>query len=244
MAISRLNFTQVPNIVFDQYLSELSPIAFKVFCAICRKTIGWHKETDRISNSQLMKMTGIRCNKALLRAVQQLISFDLIEVQRDGSGCAISTFYELKFDPVIGFKPTIEESNIGPEPIISEINIGREPSTKEIKDLNKKDLKDIVHQDQKAVDEHVDIFSDNFKRFWSAYPRKQGGKVAAFRKWKSQKCDLYIDEPEGILEDIAFRMKNVSPNGWLCPRTHKLQKQYIPLPTTYLNQHRWEDELA
>lgn len=65
------NHTQVPNIVFDEFMPKMAGSELKVFLAICRKTIGWHKETDSISYSQIEKMTGLR-RAAVCSAVKTL----------------------------------------------------------------------------------------------------------------------------------------------------------------------------
>jgi phage replication O-like protein O len=59
--MNRPNYTQIPNVILDD-MGQFSQAGFKVLCAICRKTIGWHKDTDRISMSQLVKMTGMSVN--------------------------------------------------------------------------------------------------------------------------------------------------------------------------------------
>ena len=52
------NTTQTPNVIFDRLMYELPDDEFKVLCAVVRKTYGWHKDSDRISNSQFEAMTG------------------------------------------------------------------------------------------------------------------------------------------------------------------------------------------
>ena len=52
------NHTQVPNDLFDQ-LPELTGAELKILLIILRKTRGWHKETDRISYTQLQEFTGL-----------------------------------------------------------------------------------------------------------------------------------------------------------------------------------------
>lgn len=52
------NTTQIPNIILDEWMSELTPAEFKVIMLIARQTYGWHKESDRISYSQLIEKTG------------------------------------------------------------------------------------------------------------------------------------------------------------------------------------------
>ena len=55
------NYTQIPNQFLD-VMHKYSHATKAVFLAICRKTIGWHKVSDRISYSQIVQMTGIHKN--------------------------------------------------------------------------------------------------------------------------------------------------------------------------------------
>lgn len=66
-----------------------------------------------------------------------------------------------------------------------------------------------------------------FSVFWAAYPRRVS-KTAAMKAWKKNRCAKVMDL---IMEDLAYRKASV----WHDP-------QYIPHPSTYLNQQRWEDE--
>lgn len=71
--------------------------------------------------------------------------------------------------------------------------------------------------------------TDRFDEFWKLYPRKEG-KAKAARVWKSRRLDNLADL---ILKDVAARVSD---------RTMWADPKYIPHPTTYLNQRRWEDE--
>lgn len=78
------NHTQVPNEFIDKYMFDLSGAAVKVFFAICRKTIGWHKECDSISCSQLSLATGLS-RVSCSRAIKELEEAGHILVER-GAG--------------------------------------------------------------------------------------------------------------------------------------------------------------
>lgn len=71
---------------------------------------------------------------------------------------------------------------------------------------------------------------DGFQTFWSAYPKK-AGKPAAARAWKAAHIN---GELSAVLEDVANRAAS--------PDWQKEGGKYIPHPTTYINQRRWEDE--
>ena len=67
--------------------------------------------------------------------------------------------------------------------------------------------------------------SSDFNQFWQAYPKKTG-KGAALKAWNRQKPPLHL-----ILAALQWQ-KGSKP--WI--------EGYVPLPTTYLTQERWNDE--
>ncbi|MBQ7115629.1 MAG: hypothetical protein IJN94_04350 [Clostridia bacterium] len=74
-------------------------------------------------------------------------------------------------------------------------------------------------------------YSEDFLEFWSAYPKKVG-KGAAYKIFN--KLKLTKKEKSAILTALDWQKKSdqwVRDNG-----------QFIPYPSTYLNQRRWEDE--
>ncbi len=89
-----MNHTQVSNNFIDQYMKEINGADVKVFLAICRKTIGWHKETDAISLTQLEKITGL-ARRHVVRAVGELVKKDIIMViQEPGKTNKYSVNYQ------------------------------------------------------------------------------------------------------------------------------------------------------
>lgn len=75
------NHTQIPNVIIDQLMSELSHAQFKVLIAICRKTIGWHKQSDYISISQIMDLTNVS-NKTAVKTIRELEEMGLISTKK------------------------------------------------------------------------------------------------------------------------------------------------------------------
>lgn len=68
-----------------------------------------------------------------------------------------------------------------------------------------------------------------FDLFWIAYPKKVG-KPAALKAFRTAK----IKNIQNVIEDIATRTYS---DDWT-----KNGGQFIPHPSTYLNQRRWDDE--
>lgn len=106
MALEKLNHTQIPNEYIDNYMHRVSPIANKIFIKICRNTIGWHKDSDAISVSQLIKKTGIKSETTIRKGLKELLTLDLIvstkEARVNEKGEKIEGNYLNKF--TINFK--------------------------------------------------------------------------------------------------------------------------------------------
>ena len=90
-------FTAIPNKIIDDLQPDLTASTFKVLVTICRKTIGWHKEEDQISNSQLQKLTGMSLS-SIKRSIKTLIKMELISQARNGKGKGIRTFYRVNIN--------------------------------------------------------------------------------------------------------------------------------------------------
>ena len=69
---------------------------------------------------------------------------------------------------------------------------------------------------------------DAFDRFWKAYPKKTG-------KQEARKAFKKVSAPVSVLVDAIEKQKTWSQ--W-----KRDNGQYIPNPSTWLNQGRWEDE--
>ena len=76
-----------------------------------------------------------------------------------------------------------------------------------------------------------EIYKERFKQFWSAYP-KRVDKANAEKSFNKIKCD------DALIKIILSAIENQkNSDQW-----QKDNGKYIPYPSTWLNQHRWEDE--
>lgn len=73
-----------------------------------------------------------------------------------------------------------------------------------------------------------------FAEFWKAYPRKTS-KQMAIKSWKK----LGVDDSDSLLNTIMADVRRRVNGEWAGK-----ELQYVPHPSTYLNQRRWEDETA
>lgn len=79
--------------------------------------------------------------------------------------------------------------------------------------------------------DRLDTYTEEFENFWKEYPEKVG-KGKAFDTWKK----LSKSEIKTCIDAIK---KQVDGNHF----KNKSGVDYIPHPTTWLNQKRWEDEI-
>ncbi len=77
----------------------------------------------------------------------------------------------------------------------------------------------------KHLSDKSNAYTEDFLEFWSQYPKKTG-KGAAYKSWKKEKPNI-----ETVIQSLLWQRES---EQW--------QTGFIPLPTTYLNQRRWEDE--
>jgi len=88
-------------------------------------------------------------------------------------------------------------------------------------------------KERKEVKERKETTTKNglFLEFWESYPKKVG-KGAAEKVW------LRITDKQSVIEKIKNSLEwQKNSEQW-----SKEGGQYIPNPSTYLNQQRWEDE--
>lgn len=94
MRIPPPNYTQTPNDLFDYWLPYLSEGELKVLLVILRKTFGWHKNRDRISSSQLSKITGLT-EETVRICAKSLAKKGVIRREVVGEKGLQSTYYEV-----------------------------------------------------------------------------------------------------------------------------------------------------
>lgn len=99
------------NYIIDLVMPKVSPNEWKCLCLIIRKTIGWHKEHDELSFSQIKKGTGIKSNTTVADALKELEKAGYITVDRFVDDQWKSNIYALNLD----FELEVESGNPGPK---------------------------------------------------------------------------------------------------------------------------------
>ena len=84
------------------------------------------------------------------------------------------------------------------------------------------------------VQEVISLSESRFNKFWELYPRKEG-KGAAKAKF------IKLNPNKELFDKI---MSSVQDNIDRNPQWQKQNGQFIPHPTTWLNQGRWDDDIG
>jgi len=211
--LTKINHTQTSNDFIDNHMKNLSGAATKVFLAISRKTIGWHKDTDFISLSQIMSITGLS-NKGSIKAIKELEENNLIIVTRNKNekNRNFTNKYELNYE-----QNTVasEQKSQGSEKSSPK---GSEKSS-QTKESNKETL-------SKEKDDLITIKLKAFERWWNMYDKKVS-RAKTEKKFLSLKSALHND----ILSHTKEYVKSTP------------DKAFRKNPLTYLNNECWEDEI-
>ena len=139
-----ISHTQISNEFLDNHMSDVSGSATKVFMAVSRKTIGWHKDTDSVSVSQIMAMTGLS-NRVAIKAIRELENRELIVVDRfQGKSNTFTLNYtsdeksQVNSEPVTKGHTTYDEK--------SQVPMTKSHTQKKDKETNKRNICEFPQQ--------------------------------------------------------------------------------------------------
>lgn len=137
-------------------------------------------------------------------------------------------------------KPMVFNKSKNKKPMVFENEETEKPNYNDNDNVNENENEDNKNIDHRSGDraqdqpEVVTLLEKRFEEFWSLYPRKVG-KLKAFQSFKriNPNKELFENMMTALRENIESNAQWKRDNG-----------QYIPHPTTWLNQGRWFDEIA
>lgn len=217
----RESFTVLYNSMITD--KRLSLKAKGLFAVMMSRPEGWEFSVRGLAAFTGAGKDAIRNTLAELEAVGYLIR----EQGHQDNGTFGGNIYILQdIAPPLSGKPDNGELPLSGNTDDGETRQRETPMTGNPPQRNK-DLKKRLKEHPPAPHGEPDLFD----RFWNAYPKKQA-KPAARRAWDKLAPDL---ETCRAMSAALARQK----------RSESWQRdggRYIPLPATWLNQRRWEDE--
>lgn len=168
--------------------------------------------------SALQQIFPYMTEKQLRTAIDKLVENDLIEK---------GNYNEKQYDRTLWYTLTEKGLSIAH---IGRIHLPKKANPSALKGQPIPDINPVIETDT-ITSPADDGDKDGFAEFWELYPRKVA-KSAAQKAWRSLRLG---DSVKGqVLADLHRRLAG----EW-----SGKDKQYIPHPTTYLHQRRWEDEV-
>lgn len=229
-------YAKLSNMLLEAYAgADLTKRQFKVLLAILRKTYGWNKAMDRISDSQIAEIAKLpvkRCNETKL----QLVRMGLIKQQGGmfGPNKKINEWC-IPQNEGISLK-TGDKTSLN----LRESYPSKQGDTKDT--IQKKEIQDkntmpeqVQAKQKKSSDQHEETDQAFENIFWCAGMHKTGKKNAksAFRTqftlWRKDTKGSAGEFARFLADDIKLRLG--------------VQFGFDKLhPSTYLNGQRWNDE--
>jgi phage replication O-like protein O len=191
---------------------QISGNQWRLLWVIIRQTYGWNKKTDQISITKFQQMTGLD-RRNIGRELNRLIARKII-VKNDNT-----------FIKTYGIQKDYTKWKLS-----SKMTTGKAIVKKDNETIVKKDNKTIVKNDTHKRHKN-NKYTSEFLEFWEAYPKKRS-KGQAWRTW--QKLGKEIPEIHILIGAIEAQKQS---RKW-----QKNNGQYIPYPSTWLNNRDWEDE--
>ncbi len=236
-------YTKLANELYEELIgANLTKNQAKVAHAICRKTYGFNKKTDRISDSQLAELTRLPRQK-VNKAKNELIAMKVIVKV----GMAIGPNKNLtEWDiPDCHQNGVIVTKTVTKSVTKSVTALSpKQGHTKETITKEKKESKNTMSEEARSKNEKSnseptkpDPFLEPFEKiFWVAGMRKVGKDKSKsafkskFKEWRKETGGTIDEFAKLLADDIQYRLRS---------QQFGFDKMH---PTTYLNGSRWTDE--
>ncbi|RSQ34122.1 replication protein [Acinetobacter baumannii] len=217
------NAFQIPNDLIDNgHMAKMKGAALPCYLLIVRKTRGWNKQADSISLSQFVKATGYNkdtVQKGLL-ILEEMGVIIRLETDKQINEWSLT-------DQII---TTENHTKNSPSENLAMLKNSTEP----YENLVSNHTKNSPHNNNNKNKEKQGVgYSENFEKFWSAYPtcKRKSDKSGTYKTFTKHEGSFAIETLLSILE------KQKSDVSWT-----KQDGEFIPSPSTWLNQKQWENE--
>lgn len=199
-----------------------------------------HRKNCHLSNASLKERTGITSSSTIQEAFEFFAHHnEMLRIVKNGHRYIEQPPQSVEFDYSNDEDNDQELNKKSAQNPVTPLAVARPPSRcsetpplavarHNNKKLNKKNIN---KERTKNICATENIAQSRFDEFWNVYPKKKD-KEKARQIWVKRKYDTISSM---IIADIKNRILNES--SWK-------NDQFIPYPSTYLRNKRWEDELT
>lgn len=222
-------FLKLDNSIIDYWMAKLNHSELKTLLTIYRKTIGWNKQYDRISQNQIADLSGIT-TRSVRSAIASLEELGLIITTGKNKSTKVFTLDTnnlfnvcLKSDEIIEMESKLSGLEINSNNQCSEGN------NNEISFLD--DADNCLHKRHSEYTNNIKVkepvsLNIAFDLFWDLYDYKKN-KADCNNKWLS----MTDEERQLTMDNLALYIKSTP------------DKTFRKYPINYLNNEMWYDEV-
>ncbi|HID9529905.1 TPA: replication protein [Proteus mirabilis] len=236
-------YTKLANELYEELIgANLTKNQAKVAHAICRKTYGFNKKTDRISDSQLAELTRLprqKVNKAKNELIAMKVIVKVGMTIGPNKNLTEWDIPDCHQNGVIVTKTVTKSVTKSVTALSPKQGHTKETITKEKKENKNTMSEEVRSANEKSNSEPTkpDPFLESFEKiFWVAGMRKVGKDKSKsafkskFKEWRKETGGTVEEFAKLLADDIQYRLR-IQQFGF--DKMH---------PTTYLNGSRWTDE--
>jgi hypothetical protein len=238
------NYTQVPDVVFDQLLQILSGAELKVLLYIIRRTFGFKKASDDISLNQMLNGIvrkggerldsgcGIKNRTTLSQALQSLESMGIILKKRNASPQKkdLPTTYSLRLAPIANPDPP-EESNQKRGTEIVPLPVRKSYPQETVKQETEE------QQHVVAALSNAGISGRTASKLVEQYDSEYLMQKVDYLEFLQEGEDTKVKRPAGWLRR-AIEQDFAAPDGYKPPEAVQKEKRQIELAQKQLEQRQ------
>jgi len=221
------NWTQVPNLLLDEKMSQVSPAEFKCIMLITRKTVGFHRQMARISLKEFTIKCGLS-KQGVLNSINNLLEKGFIKkTKQDGyeeaNQYGLNVLYPENSDDVNSIDPIKKHPVNSVAQRVNQVDGRGVKEVATIKEKKKRKDKEIIHNAQSPAKpthepKNDDFFFDqNLKDF-------VGISEKDMADWKE------------IYKHIDVRSEILKAKQWVIANPSKKKKLWRKFLTTWLNK--------
>lgn len=201
------NYTQLPNVILDEYLPLMGIAELKVVMFVARKTFGWQKEDDKISLSQMEDATGLS-RQGVIDGVNAAIERGVLCRVQVGQGF----LYHLNIDENVTsqdsrlVKPVDQSSELTSQDsrleLVKPVDQSEQKLVKPV-DTQKKDIKEI--EIKNTTTSGGDFENQNIDSEWQSVIEAYESNIGVFTAMSSEMVRSAFDDYGAVLVVDAIK---------------------------------------
>lgn len=224
-------FTRIVSAILDDLiLADLSKREYKIVLAVIRKTYGYRKPSDRITEQNFAAMTGID-ERNVRRTLSSLLQRNILIREGGKRGKLRYNKYVDSWREQGQNSPIEKNANRAKTALVNRASLAP-PRKEKRKGLTNVNPNPPYSPPPRGGHAQQAARECDFERFWIEYPKKRS-KAQARKAWNKLRPNEQLQA-----EILAGLQRAKTSFDW-----QKQGGQFVPYPASWLNAEGWLDEI-